>query len=450
LTQTGITGTPAYLAPDVAARGESSPASDIFSLGATLYAAVEGQPPFGTDNNAYKLLDIVRTGIIRHPTHAGPLEPLLLRLLQPAPTTRPDAATTRDLLSRLAHSAEQVPSNRARPLRALRWWWSRRWRKPARPVMVTAAALTAAAITVVIVLRTPMDPPGNTRSPSAPSLDLAIQNLRDADPCPLLDLDSLQKFGTARQTVGSYLESCEATITAPGHETKLWVALKNPEPVPDIDGTREDVGELVIDHGRQIPYGGRYECSNDLWLAADQPLIYLETRTNDVEPIDDLCAVTNAATATAIAKLEQNGGITHTPNRTSIYSHARTDACATLDGAALGKIPGLTLGDPEPGFAHWSCTLSGDDGRTEVLLEFMLEEPGFDGYDGPQRTLDGKTATLSGDSESCEADVVHWHDPTATTATEMFRISVESPLPAAELCNAAAVLATAVEEQLPG
>ena len=53
LTSTGmVTGTPAYLAPEVARGAPSSPASDVFSLGATLYAAVEGAPPFGTGDNA--------------------------------------------------------------------------------------------------------------------------------------------------------------------------------------------------------------------------------------------------------------------------------------------------------------------------------------------------------------------------------------------------------------
>src|SRR6266545_3702928 len=50
LTQTGpVVGTPAYLAPEVAKGREATPASDVFSLGATLYAAVEGRPPVGVD-----------------------------------------------------------------------------------------------------------------------------------------------------------------------------------------------------------------------------------------------------------------------------------------------------------------------------------------------------------------------------------------------------------------
>ena len=48
LTRTGmLAGTPAYLAPEVARGEDSTFASDGFSLGATLYAAVEGIPPSG-------------------------------------------------------------------------------------------------------------------------------------------------------------------------------------------------------------------------------------------------------------------------------------------------------------------------------------------------------------------------------------------------------------------
>src|SRR4051812_5613053 len=48
VTQTGISaGTPAYLAPEVARGHDPSPAADVFSLGATLFNAVEGRPPFG-------------------------------------------------------------------------------------------------------------------------------------------------------------------------------------------------------------------------------------------------------------------------------------------------------------------------------------------------------------------------------------------------------------------
>ena len=55
LTQTGqITGTPAFLSPEVAQGDEMTAASDVFSLGATLYTCLEGQPPFGMVDNALR------------------------------------------------------------------------------------------------------------------------------------------------------------------------------------------------------------------------------------------------------------------------------------------------------------------------------------------------------------------------------------------------------------
>ena len=66
LTSTGLVhGTPAYLAPEVARGAESSHASDVFSLGATLYACLEGGPPFGTDSNSIALLYKVASGRVR-------------------------------------------------------------------------------------------------------------------------------------------------------------------------------------------------------------------------------------------------------------------------------------------------------------------------------------------------------------------------------------------------
>ena len=103
LTRTGmIAGTPAFLAPEVARGQEPTAASDVFALGATLYAAVEGEPPFGLDDNAYALLHKVATGQIRPPQQAGALTALLMRLLSNEPTDRPTAAQARDALGLIA------------------------------------------------------------------------------------------------------------------------------------------------------------------------------------------------------------------------------------------------------------------------------------------------------------------------------------------------------------
>jgi hypothetical protein len=90
LTSTGmVTGTPAFLAPEVARGERSTPASDVFSLGATLYAALEGQPPFGAGENPMATLHRVASGQMDPPQRSGPLTPLLLAMLAADPAKRP-------------------------------------------------------------------------------------------------------------------------------------------------------------------------------------------------------------------------------------------------------------------------------------------------------------------------------------------------------------------------
>jgi serine/threonine protein kinase len=89
-TQTGmLAGTPAYLAPEIARGDESSRASDVFSLGSTLYHAVEGRPPFGTNTNPLALLHAVASGNVPPPRNAGPLAPTLMSLMRVDPSERP-------------------------------------------------------------------------------------------------------------------------------------------------------------------------------------------------------------------------------------------------------------------------------------------------------------------------------------------------------------------------
>ncbi|SEQ39351.1 serine/threonine-protein kinase [Microlunatus flavus] len=100
LTSTGLVhGTPAYLAPEVARGADSSHASDVFSLGATLYAATEGGPPFGTDANSIALLYRVASGEFAPPARAGALTPVLLDMLRSDPEARPPM---REVAARLA------------------------------------------------------------------------------------------------------------------------------------------------------------------------------------------------------------------------------------------------------------------------------------------------------------------------------------------------------------
>jgi serine/threonine protein kinase len=103
VTATGmLAGTPAYLAPEVAKGHEPTASSDVFSLGSTLYTAVEGASPFGLGENTLALLYAVAAGKVSPPRQAGPLTALLMRLLRADPTERPSMFEAREALAAVA------------------------------------------------------------------------------------------------------------------------------------------------------------------------------------------------------------------------------------------------------------------------------------------------------------------------------------------------------------
>jgi eukaryotic-like serine/threonine-protein kinase len=111
LTSTGIvTGTPAYLAPEVARGIESGFASDVFSLGATLYAASEGTPPFGAGENPMAVLHRVASGQVNPPQRSGQLTPVLTDMLAADPASRPSMAQAAKALAAL-HVAATDPAS---------------------------------------------------------------------------------------------------------------------------------------------------------------------------------------------------------------------------------------------------------------------------------------------------------------------------------------------------
>ncbi|PRY38038.1 serine/threonine protein kinase [Umezawaea tangerina] len=103
-------GTPAFFSPEVAKGEDGGYPSDVFSLGATLYNAVEGTPPFGISENSIAQLHRVAEGTIRPPERAGALTPVLLRLLDPDPETRPTMPEAAEELAVLAEIREPVPT----------------------------------------------------------------------------------------------------------------------------------------------------------------------------------------------------------------------------------------------------------------------------------------------------------------------------------------------------
>lgn len=169
LTQTGfVTGSPAYLAPEVATGRPATAASDVWSLGVTAFHALEGRQPYGTEDN---FLGAMYRIVHEEPprlTTASDVGRLVESMLQRDPDLRPTMAQIEQALAAKVPAAttqrapvvpdETVPSDR-------------RWLPAA--VAATAAALVAIAAIAFVLTRdgdpaeTPRAGAGPTRTPAA-------------------------------------------------------------------------------------------------------------------------------------------------------------------------------------------------------------------------------------------------------------------------------------------
>ena len=108
LTISGVLlGSPSYLAPERARGGRAGAAADMWALGASLFAAVEGHPPFERDGVLASLTAVVADELEPSP-HAGPLWPVIEGLLLKDPAARLDAAGAEHMLHGIA--APDAPS----------------------------------------------------------------------------------------------------------------------------------------------------------------------------------------------------------------------------------------------------------------------------------------------------------------------------------------------------
>jgi WD40 repeat protein len=134
LTESGIlVGTPSYMAPEQAAgrQGTITTATDVYGLGAVLYALLAGRPPFRGET-VLDTLTQVKEGDPRPPSACNPcvereLETICLKAMEKNPDDR--YASALELAEDLEHFLENKPI-RARPARLWEraWKWARRRR----------------------------------------------------------------------------------------------------------------------------------------------------------------------------------------------------------------------------------------------------------------------------------------------------------------------------------
>jgi serine/threonine protein kinase len=167
MTGTGIiAGTPAFLAPEVAGGDKAGFPSDVFSLGSTLYAATEGVPPFGVDENTIALLLKVAGGEVDPPRQSGALSPILLWLLRADPSERPSMRQAQQHLTTGEPPPMFAPRTETKTMPV---------RKPRRRGVLAALAAVALLATGLVVGLSLRDTPPAQQQQAAPP---ATSNVR--------------------------------------------------------------------------------------------------------------------------------------------------------------------------------------------------------------------------------------------------------------------------------
>jgi serine/threonine protein kinase len=164
-----LVGSPGYMAPERLRGTGDGPAADLWSLGATLYAAVEGRGPFQRDTPV-ATLGAVLTQETPFPSRAAALAPVLLAVLGKDPRQRPGETWLRTALHRVAQGLSPEPLPVAAPPReaATAPQQGSLPPKPRRTGLIVGAALAVVAAGAAgAVLLTTLD--GSATPTSSPS-----------------------------------------------------------------------------------------------------------------------------------------------------------------------------------------------------------------------------------------------------------------------------------------
>ncbi|MDF2739972.1 MAG: serine/threonine protein kinase [Actinomycetia bacterium] len=229
LTSTGLViGSPAYMAPEQARGEESGPPVDFWALGATMFYAVEGEPPFDRGTSIATLAAVVNDPP-RTPRRAGPLGALITALLAKDPGSRPSGPEVRAELSRLA-SVPPSPATEVLPVHG-----------PGRTVPLPAAAAGLAAAGKGAAAPAPGEqvdatPPPAER-PEEPGPTPAPSDRAPETPAPP---------PTHRAPGASAFEPAEGEPTPAGFDPRPPRPLLPPAPVVDRGGRGRSIAVVAL------------------------------------------------------------------------------------------------------------------------------------------------------------------------------------------------------------
>ncbi|MEU7867695.1 serine/threonine-protein kinase [Dactylosporangium sp. NPDC049140] len=222
VTRTGLVlGSPEFIAPERAREGIAGPASDLWSLGATLYAAVEGRSPFGR-GSAMETLTALASEEADPPQRAGPLVPVLRALLRKDPRARADFAQTDELLRRALLPPEPPRKKRS---------WLGGWGRAETPAPVVPAQRTPPARPAARATPPAATPPAAApAAASAPATPAAAPAASAAAPVAALAAEPVVQ-GKEEQPVHTGVSDKSGVIEGPVFGT----AAEDEHPEPDVD-----------------------------------------------------------------------------------------------------------------------------------------------------------------------------------------------------------------------
>jgi hypothetical protein len=349
-----IVGTPGYMAPEVARGREHGPASDVFSLGATLFRVLEGMTPFGPTSNRGEVWRRTVEGDVSLPTQDTPLKPVLTELLRCVPEERPTAARARQLFDAIATgtgtatailtstTAIATPPTTTGNGTTDRTAATTIALPPPPPTRRRLLAAAGALVTVGLLAAAawPLGLFGSADGTTQPNQQAQQQRkfsvlgeARTADPCALTDSAALARFGDAERDAdyGGF-NRCDTIVRSGDSEVDVKVELRgqtDEEPAEPV----QTVGEVGI---VREPLDGE-DCERTLLLADGNRVEILASQNGAGQA--DLCAMADTATDSAVAKLAQGQEI---PRRTTAFpdnSLINRNACALLDAAELSRVP---------------------------------------------------------------------------------------------------------------
>jgi hypothetical protein len=456
----GLPGKPRYLPPEVARGGPVDRKSDMFSLGATLFAAVEGRSPYGEAEHLMTYVGRAAGGHVEPPHQAGLLTGPLTALLEVEPRNRPAATQIRKVLLDVTPPPAHVVAARVgdalvrgpSPIRLLP-----ALRLPRRGLLIPAmAALTAAVLAagVMVLGSWGLSPDGDAdakgaAAPLATGRPGTLGAVPTADPCALVDDQVLSRFGDTRLITdyGAFARCDVFLVDKDGTRiADVYANFAGHPAEPDSSVRTTKKGSVSV---TEAPRSAD-ECDRSIRLADGHQIWISAERLESGAP--DVCALADTATGYAVDVLNR-GQVPRRPSRPAPDSLIRVDACALLDMAALNQaVPTVDARHPDRDFGGWSCLWS-STGDAGVRLVFDRNGP-LDSENGRSVTLGNRQSFVEPKGEgdnTCLVQTVHrrYTNANGDPTWELLRLTVYGEQSADKLCDSAEALAAAAAGRLP-